>query len=101
MNDNRRYQRYAVNDDRNTMAQGKIKVEGGIVKLVDFSLGGLCVLSKKPFTLGTKKSISVEFQDGGKIELTGAIVRVDKKLFEWLIAIDLTETYKLNTLRKV
>jgi c-di-GMP-binding flagellar brake protein YcgR len=100
MNDRRRYQRYVVNDDENIIAQAKIKIEGESVQLVDFSVGGLCVFSKKPFSSGTKR-ISVEFKDRGKIELYGRIVRVKEEKNMWTIGIDFTQIYKLNTLRKV
>ena len=100
MNDKRRYQRYAVSDDRNTIARAKIEVEGELVQLVDFSVGGLCVLSKKPFPSGIKR-ISVEFKDRGKIEVYGRITRVKEEKNMWRIGIDLTETYRLDTLRKV
>ena len=99
MHDKRRYQRYAV-EDREAIEHSKITVEGKLVKLVDFSVGGLNVLSKKRFSPGIT-NVVVELHDGGLIELNGAIVRVERKGFKWLIAIDLTETYKLHTLRKV
>ena len=70
------------------------------MQLVNFSLAGLCLLSKKPFSQGAI-SISVEFGDHGKIDLTGKVVRVKQEGDMWCIAIDLTETYKLETLRKV
>lgn len=100
MDDRRRYQRYAVSDDRNTIAQAKIKVDGESVQLVDFSVGGLCVLSKKPFSSGIKR-ISVEFKDRGKIEVYGRIARATEEKNMWRIGIDMTEIYKLYTLRKV
>lgn len=100
MNDKRRYQRYAVNDDDNTTAEGEVIVEGELVQLVDFSLAGLCILSKKLFT-PEAISISVEFGDHGKIDLIGKVARVKQEGNMWRIAIDLTETYKLDTLRKV
>jgi hypothetical protein len=100
MNDRRRYQRYAVNDNRDTINQAIIKVDGELVQLVDFSVGGLCVLSKKTFSSGTKR-ISVEFKDRGKIELYGKIAREEEEKGMWLIGIDLTEIYELNTLSKI
>ena len=100
MDDRRRYQRYAVNDDRSIIAQAKIEVDGESVQLVDFSVGGLCVLSKKPFSSGVKR-ISVHFKDRGKIELYGRVARVNEEKNIWRIGIDLTEIYKLKTLRKV
>jgi c-di-GMP-binding flagellar brake protein YcgR len=100
MNDRRKYQRYVITDDRNIIALAKIKVDGESVQLVDFSVGGLCILSKKPFSSGIKH-ISVEFKDRGKIEVYGRIVRVKEQENMWRIGIDFTETYKLQTLRKV
>lgn len=100
MDDKRRYQRYAVKDDGEIISQGKIIVGGEAVELVDFSFGGLCVLSKKQLSLGTKR-IVVEFKDRGNIELIGIVVRVSKEGRMWLVAIDLTDTYKLGSLRKV
>lgn len=99
MDDKRRYQRYVVTD-RETIAQSKILVEKELVKLVDFSMGGLCVISKHHFTPGVI-SVLVKLRDGGRIDLRGAIVRIKEEGKKWRIAIDLTETYKLNTLRKV
>jgi hypothetical protein len=99
MNDRRKYQRYAVNNDGDTPAQGEVKVEGELVSLVDFSSAGLYILSKKPFAPGLI-SISVEFGNQGKMDLIGSVVRVKEERYMWRIAIDLTQTYKLITLRK-
>ncbi|MGD0276563.1 MAG: PilZ domain-containing protein, partial [Syntrophales bacterium] len=93
MNDARRYQRYAVNDVGNTTAQGEVIVGGKLVQLVDFSLSGLCVLSKIRFSPGGI-SISVEFGKHGKIDLIGKVVRMKEEGDMWRISIDLTETYK-------
>ena len=100
MNNRRKYQRYAANNDGDTPAQGEIKVGGELVRLVDFSLAGLCILSKKPFLLGVI-SISIEFGNHGKIDLIGKVVRVKEERDMWRISIDLTQTYELNTPRKV
>lgn len=99
MNNRRKYQRYAVNNDGDTPAQGNVKVEGESVRLVDFSLAGLYIFSKKPFSTGLI-SISVEFGNQGKMDLIGNVVRVKKEGSMWCIAIDLTQTYKLNSVRK-
>lgn len=101
MNDKRRYQRYAVDNDGNANAEAEIIVGGELVRLVDFSLSGLCVLSKIPFSLDDAVSISVEFENHGAIDLIGKIARVKQEGNVWRISIDLTETYKLDTLRKV
>ena len=90
MDDRRRYQRYAVDDVRNIIDQVKIEVDGKIVLLVDFSVGGLCVVSKKPLSSGVKH-ISVHFKDRGKIELYGRIARVKEEKNMWRIGIDLKE----------
>jgi len=96
MNEHRRYQRYAGDKP----AQAEVKVKEELVRLVDFSLAGLCILSKKPFSPG-RISISVEFENQGKIDLIGSVVRVKEEGDMWRIAIDLTQTYELDTLRKV
>jgi hypothetical protein len=99
MNDRRKYQRCAVNNGGDTTAQCKVKVQGELVRLVNFSSAGLCILSKRP-SLPARISISVDFGNQGKIDLIGGVVRVKEEGDMWLIAIDLTQTYKLNTLRK-
>jgi hypothetical protein len=101
VNDKRRYQRYAVDNKGNITSGAEIIVGGGLVRLVDFSLSGLCVLSKLPFSLDKAVSISVEFENRGEIDLIGKITRVEQEGDMWLIAIDLTEAYKLDTLKKV
>ena len=101
MNDRRQYQRYAVNNDGDALvqAENQIEVKGELVHLVNFSLGGLCILSKNPFPPGVV-GISCEFRNCGKIDLRGIVVRVEKQGDMWRIAIDLTQIYKLNSLRK-
>jgi hypothetical protein len=101
MKEARRYQRYAVDNDGNTTAEAEIIVGGELVRLVDFSLSGLCVLSKIPFSSDDAVSISVEFENHGEIDLIGKIARVKPEGDMWRISIDLTEIYKLDTLRKV
>jgi hypothetical protein len=44
--------------------------------------------------------ISVDFEDHGKIDLIGKVVRVKRQKGMWRVAIDLTETYKRDTLKK-
>ena len=101
MNEIRNYQRYAVKYDEDTSAQVEVIVEGELVQLVDFSLGGLFFLSKKPFSLGAILSLSVNLENRGKIDLIGKVVRAKEEGGMWGVAIDLSQTYKLNTLRKV
>jgi len=101
VNEIRNYQRYAVKYDEDTSAQVEAIVEGESVRLVDFSLGGLFFLSKKPFPSGATLSLSVDLEKRGKIDLIGKVVRAKEEGDMWGIAIDLSQTYKLNTLRKV
>lgn len=100
MKDTRRYQRYTTDHDADTPPDGEVTVGGELVQLVDFSLSGLCVLSKIPFT-SEAISVSVEFEDRGRIDLVGRVVRVEEAKDRWLISLDLTEIYKLDALRKV
>lgn len=100
MNEYRKFKRYAVNNDADTHSQVEVKVGGVSVRLVDFSLSGLCILSKIPFSPGAI-SISVEFGNHGEIDLLGSVVRVQEEGDMWRIAIDLTQTYDLDSLLKV
>ena len=102
MNNRRKYQRYVVSNDGDALAQAGVKIEvnGELVHLVNFSLGGLCILSKELFSPGVV-SISCDFGDNGQMHLRGTVVRVEKEGDMWRVAIDLTQIYKLNSLRKV
>jgi hypothetical protein len=95
MNDRRKYQRDYINNDGDMPAHIEIRLEGFLVRLADFSLGGLCVLSERPFSPGVIR-VSVEFGDRGKLDLTGSVVRMNEEGDMWRIAIDLSETYKLS-----
>ncbi len=96
----RRYQRYAFNNDTDSAADIKVLLEGELVRLLNFSVANLTVLSKIPFSLGGIH-FSVDLGNRGKIDLVGNVVRVKQEGSMWRIAIDLTETYKLDTLQKV
>ena len=98
--DGRRYQRYALNDGA-IPAQVEVILEGELVRLVNFSVGGLYILSETPFSPGATVSFSVNFENRGKIDLIGTVVRVSEEGDIWGIAIDLSKTYNLNTLRKL
>ena len=100
MNDRRKYQRHAVNNDVDTPARGEVKVDGELVRLVDFSSAGLCIISKKNFSPGLIR-ISAKFGNQQKMDLIGSVVRVKEGEDIWHIAIDLTQTYKLKTLHKL
>lgn len=96
----RRYQRYAFDSGAGPAADIKVLLEGERVRLLNFSVANLTVLSDIPFSLGGIH-FSVDLGDRGKIELLGNIVRVKPEGSKWRIAIDLTETYKLDNLHRV
>ena len=96
----RKYERHAIDQDGNTIDQFEVLLFGESVRLVDFSLGGLYVLSKLPFSPG-EIDISVSFKNRGKIDLIGKIVRVEKEGDMWGIGIDLSNPSDLNALREV
>ena len=96
----RKYERHAIDQDGNTIDQFEVLLFGESVRLVDFSLGGLYVLSKLPFSPG-EIDISVNFKNRGKIDLIGKIVRVEKEGDMWGIGIDLSNPSDLNALREV
>ena len=48
----RRYQRYAFNNDADSAADIKVFLEGELVRLINFSVANLTVLSEIPFSLG-------------------------------------------------
>lgn len=100
MKDARKYQRYSLSQGDNLPDQFEVTVDGKLVNLVDFSLGGMSFLSEVPFTPG-KINISVTFRSRGNIDLIGTIVRESKKGDMWHIAVDLSKTYNLNALRAV
>ncbi len=100
MDDARQYQRYAVSDDGITDGQFEIAVDGELVRLVDFSVGGLHFISKVPFSPGVV-NLLVTFKNRGEISLIGMVIRVKEVGGLWDIAIDLSKTYDLHTLRKV
>jgi hypothetical protein len=93
VNDARRYQRYTVDCNVDSSTQFEVKLEGESVRLVNFSVGDLYVLSKVPFSPGPIK-ISVEFKNGGTIAMPGNVVRGTKEGDMWGIAIDLSKTYE-------
>ena len=99
MDDRRKYQRYALSQGEKILDQLEVKVEGELVRLVDFSVGSMSILSKLPFTPGIV-NISVNFKNSGRIDLIGAIVRVSKNGDMWHIGLDFSKIYNLNALRE-
>jgi len=67
----RKYERSAISQDGNALDQFEVLVFGESVRLVDFSAGGLYVISKLPFSPG-EIDISVSFRKSGKIDLIGS-----------------------------
>ena len=99
MEERRRYQRYTVDKGVNTPEHFRVTVAGQPVRLVNFSLGGLYVLSKEPFSPG-EVDVSVSFQHRGKIDLVGKVVKVTKEGKLWGAGIDLSGTYIPTALKK-
>ena len=98
----RKYQRYVLSYDRDSPDRAEVIVEGALVRLVNFSLGGLYIISEKLYAPGSAVSISIDFKKTqGRIDLAGKVARVIKEEGKWGIAIDLTRTYELATLREV
>lgn len=100
MKENRYYQRYNIVDEKGDAVQAEIKVDGKPVCLVDFSLGGLCFLSDKLYSVGDVVNIFVNLEIQGKIDLIGKVVRVTQMGRSWSVAVDLSHSYKLLLLRK-
>jgi Tfp pilus assembly protein PilZ len=100
----RKFERYAVNAVGNEELKIEVMVEGRPVHLVDFSVGGLYVISEKLCANGDMVKISVDLENKGKISLMGKVVRTSPAPDEsggWGIAIDLTHTYHMAGLQKV
>jgi hypothetical protein len=96
----RMYQRYTISEQENKSQATDIQVNGMNVSLVDFSLGGLCVLSEKKYNLEDIVTVMVNLEHSGKIELIGKVVRVIPADRLWSVAVDLSNNYKLKPVRK-
>ncbi|HEX2956822.1 MAG TPA: PilZ domain-containing protein [Chitinispirillaceae bacterium] len=101
MKERRFYQRYTLSEEQRNALQVEIKFDGTSVRLVDFSLGGLCVISEKSYVVGDIVTILVNLADRGRIDLVGKVVRVNRMDKAWSVAIDLSKNYKLNSLCKL
>jgi hypothetical protein len=91
----RKYQRYDVYYDGDTLDQIEVIVEREPVRLVNFSLGGLYFLSMQRYSPDAMIDVSIDLGNRGKIALTGTVVQVRKEEDMWGIAIDFSKTYKL------
>jgi len=103
VNGKRTYERYAIIHAKDEKAKFEVIIEGRSVHLVDFSLGGLYVLSEKHFSTGEKVNLSIDLENKGKINLSGIVVRAKPEpgSERWGIAIDLSQTYNLKPIRKI
>lgn len=101
MKERRFYQRYTLSDEERDSLQVEVKFDGVPVRLVDFSLGGLCVQSEKSYTVGSIVNVSVNLGNRGRIDLIGKVVRAHLLERVWSVAIDLSKNYQLNALRKI
>ncbi len=100
MKDKRIYQRYMISSEESENLQDDIKLDGVPVRLVDFSLGGLCVISDQSYTAGDIVTIFANFANGGRIDLIGKVVRVVPEGSSWSVAVDLAGQYKVMPKRK-
>jgi hypothetical protein len=98
MKNARKYQRYALSHSENTPDQFEVMVDGKLVSLVNFSVGGMSILSDIPFTPG-RIHISVNSRNRGEIDLIGTIIRKNKEGDMWHIALNLSKIYNLNALK--
>ena len=91
----RRYERYAINNTENEKARIVVIIEGTPVHVVNFSLGGLYVFSEKFFPEGEIVNLSIKLEHKGETKLTGKVVRTSSVMDgqSWGIAFDLTRTY--------
>lgn len=96
----RYYQRYAINYKTGDPAKFEINIDGVPVHLVNFSLGGLCFLSEKDYLPGDIVAVSANLEHG-EINLVGKVIRVTKAGKKLSVAIDLSHSYKLDTLSKL
>jgi len=101
MSEPRKFQRYASSQEGKTLNQYKILVDGKVVRLVNFSIGGFYVLSTVPFPESKRVRISVSVKNSSKVDLVGNVVRVTEEGNMWGIALDLKKIYNLDKLRKV
>ncbi|OPY88169.1 MAG: PilZ domain protein [Syntrophus sp. PtaU1.Bin208] len=100
MKDKRIYQRYLISSEESEHIQDDIKLNGVPVRLVDFSFGGLCVISDQSYTTGDIVTIFASFANGGRIDLIGKVVRVAPEGTSWSVAVDLAGQYKVTPQRK-
>jgi c-di-GMP-binding flagellar brake protein YcgR len=101
MDDQRKYQRYGLKATEDNRPQTEVKINGESAYLVDFSLGGMFLLSKSHFPACDIVNIGIDLSDSGNIDLKGKVVRVKKVGRMWGIAIDLSHTYLLSELQEV
>jgi hypothetical protein len=99
----RRYERHAFINAKPKKVEIKVIVEGVSVNLLDFSIGGLYIISETFFPLSETENLSIDVENKGKIDLIGTVVRtrLDPDSERWGIAIDLSHAYNLRAIRKI
>lgn len=90
----RRYERYDVDYVGNKNLQPKAVIEGQVVTIINFSVGGVYVASKKPFVVDEIVSAVIDLKERGKISLMGKIARVHAEGEKWGAAIDFCDFKK-------
>jgi hypothetical protein len=98
----RRYERYTITHNENEKSKINITVEGEPVRVLDFSVGGLCFVSDKRFSERDTVHLSIDLENKGNIELKGIVVRstLEPHSEKWRIAIDLSNAYNLRNIHK-
>ena len=94
-NEKRRFERDANIHAEDGKAMIEVIVDSKSVQLINFSIGGLYVLSDKHFSNDKVVKLSIEQKDKGKIDLMGKVVRTNSRpeIESWGIAIDLLHAY--------
>jgi glutamate formiminotransferase len=87
----RKDKRFHVDDDGSTCAQIKVMLEGEMVRLVNYSVGGLYFLSKKRYYAGDVINVSMDIKNSKKMDLSGTVVQVRIEEGSWGIAIKFSE----------
>jgi len=102
VSEERRFERYEINQTDGKKANVEIIIEGRQVHLVDFSIGGLYALAEKPFSKDEVVKLSINLENKGKIDLMGKVIRskLEPNSKLWGIAIDILHTYNVKPVPK-
>lgn len=88
MIERRKYERYDVKSSVDDQAEVACIVAGVPVLLINYSLGGVFVHSKKHFHVGKLVDISINVAHRGEIDLMGKVTREHSAERKWGVAID-------------